>query len=168
MPAGSAFAGRTQEYTVEVRPAELRFALRSRHAERTVSLTFTGSQGGRPEGVSDAGFRTNMYLGNDPRTWRTGIRNYDRIALRGLYPGVDAEFYSHAHEIEHDFLVAAGADASRLVMHLSGAKTTTLSPDGDLLLTGEDDRTPIRCWRTARTNRWTHSSLLPNRVTTRI
>src|ERR1700761_2243819 len=138
LPAGSAFAGRTQHYTVQVRPSELRFDLLSQHASREVTLSFTGSGNAKPEGVSDAGFRTNIYLGNDPSKWHTGIRNYDRVALRELYPGIDAEFYAHSNEIEHDFLLAPNTDASQLGMHIAGARKAALSPAGDLVLSAEE------------------------------
>ncbi|HEY4358177.1 MAG TPA: hypothetical protein VGN16_20695 [Acidobacteriaceae bacterium] len=138
MPVGSAFAGRTQHYTVQVRPSELRFDLLSRRATRNITLSFTGSAGAKPEGVSDAGFRTNIYEGSNPSNWHAGIRNYDRIALRQLYPGIDAEFYAHGNEIEHDFLLAPNADAAQLGMHIAGAQKAALSPAGDIVLSAED------------------------------
>ncbi len=144
LPSGTAFAGRTSNYTVQVRPSELRFGLRGKRKTRTVTVGFEGSQQAKAVGVSDAGFRTNFYLSQDPRNWYTNVHNFNRVALRELYPGIDAEFYSTGNEIEHDFIVAPGSDAAKLAMHLSGAKSATLSATGDVVLSAEDGALKLR------------------------
>jgi hypothetical protein len=130
LPAGDAFAGRAQNYLLEVRPDELRFQMAGEG--RTISLSFAGTEGGRPAGVTEAGFRTNFYLGSDPKSWRTGVRNYDRVALKGLYPGIDAAFYARDGRIEHDFVVAPGADASQVAMRIAGAAKMSVTAAGDV------------------------------------
>ena len=128
---------------MEVRPNDLQFEMTGRNG-RAIHLSFEGTGGGRPEGVSEAGFRTNEYIGNDPTRWRTGVRNFDRVALRGLYPGIDAEFYAWEGEIEHDFLLAPGADARRLKMRLAGAKTMEVTTAGDVVLGAEEGALRLR------------------------
>ena len=144
LPEGSAFLGRTRNYAVEVRPSELRFGMAGKSAGRSIHLAFAGTKGGEPAGLAEAGFRTNEYIGNDPRRWRTGVRNFDRVGLRNLYPGIDAEFYAREGEIEHDFVLAAGADAGRLRMRVSGAETMKLSASGDVVLGAEDGSLRLR------------------------
>ena len=119
---GVAFAGRARGYALEVRPDELRFDLPGAKAGQKVSLTFAGTRGGVPQGIAEAGFRTNYYEGSDPKSWRTGVRNFERVGLKGVYPGVDAAFYAQGQEIEHDFVVAAGADASLVKMRGCGGR----------------------------------------------
>lgn len=138
LPKGTAFAGVTQNYTVELRPNGLRFEMAGKRTARTIQIRFDGSQGGQPAGVSEAGFQTNLYMGKDPSQWHAGIRNFDRIALRKVYPGIDAEFYAHGGEIEHDFILAPGADSGLLKMHLSGAAKMEVSAGGDVVLGSED------------------------------
>lgn len=140
---GSAFAGRTRNYDVELGATGLQFEMAGSRGRR-IHLGFEGSQGGKPARVSEAAFRTNEYMGNDPRRWRTGIRNFERVALRALYPGIDAEFYAHGGEIEHDFLLGAGADVHRLKMRVSGAKTMELSGLGDVVLGAEEGSLRMR------------------------
>lgn len=144
LSGGSAFLGRTRNYTVEVRANELRFDMAGKKAERTIRIAFENTGGGQPAGMSEAPFRTNRYVGNDPKLWRTGIRNFDRVGLKTLYPGIDAEFYAHGGEIEHDFMVAPGADAGLLKMHLSGAATMTVSAGGDVVVGSEDGSLRLR------------------------
>src|SRR5579885_3821844 len=53
---------------------------------------------------------SNYFLGNDPAKWRTDIPTYKRIALREIYPGIDAVFYGNQRQLEYDLVVAPGAD----------------------------------------------------------
>ena len=138
LPQGTVFAGRTSNYTVQVRPSELLFGLPGNGKSRTITVAFSGSAEAKAQGVSDAGFRTNFYLSSKPSDWHTNVHNFSRIALQGLYPGIDAQFYATGNDIEHDFIVAPGSDAAALMMHLSGAKTATLSPAGDVVLAAEE------------------------------
>src|SRR5277367_1287515 len=36
---------------------------------------------------------SNYYLGSDPAKWHSKIPNYQRVALRNVYPGIDLIFY---------------------------------------------------------------------------
>ncbi|WP_263379324.1 beta strand repeat-containing protein [Granulicella paludicola] len=138
LPAGTLFAGRAQAYSIQVKPSSLSFAMTGKYSSRRIDIDFNGAQPAQPVGMDQAAFRTNYYIGNDPQNWHTGVRNFDRIALRGLYTGIDAEFYSHNSVIEHDFLLAPHADASLLSMHLSGASGVRLAENGDLILDADD------------------------------
>ena len=46
---------------------------------------------------------------------------YNRIAWRGVYPGVDAVFYAVGNQLEYDLVIAPGADAGRIRLQWSGA-----------------------------------------------
>ncbi|MFZ3216676.1 MAG: choice-of-anchor D domain-containing protein [Candidatus Acidiferrales bacterium] len=80
---------------------------------------------------------TNYYLGNDPAKWRSGIPNYGRVLYRGAYPGVDIAYYGNQGELESDFILAPGADPSRIRMRVQGAKELQIAPSGDLMLSLE-------------------------------
>ena len=138
LPVGTLFTGRAQGYAVQVKASSLSFAMAGKKVSRTIDLKFAGAAAAQPSGMTEAGFKTNYYVGSDPKNWHAGVRNFDRIALRGLYPGIDAEFYSHNGEIEHDFLLAPNADSSALSMQLSGAREVRFAANGDLLLDAED------------------------------
>jgi hypothetical protein len=130
-PSADLFAGSTQQYTLELRAHQMRFTL---PGERVLTLSFANSHKAQPQALTEVPFRTNIYIGNDPAQWHTGLRNYDRVALDHLYPGIDAQFYTHANEIEHDFYVARQADPAQLALTLAGADSTRLTPAGDLVL----------------------------------
>lgn len=100
---------------------------------RLVSLDFLHSDPhARLEGQEVLKSKTNLFLGNDPSRWRHGVINYGRLAVSGLYPGVDLVYYGNSGELEYDLTVAPGADASRIRLRLSGEKAE-FDGDGNLI-----------------------------------
>jgi hypothetical protein len=78
--------------------------------------------------------RTNYFIGNDPAKWRTDIPNYGRVRFAGIYPGIDLVYYGNQNRLEHDFVVAPGADPTRIRLALDGAEQMRIDPAGDLIL----------------------------------
>ncbi len=102
-------------------------------------------------GLNENGAKSNYYIGNDPSKWRTNVSNYSRVHYADVYPGVDLVFYGNQRQLEYDFIVAPGADASVIALGFpqagtesrnAAAKTLPLhiSSDGDLIahLSGGD------------------------------
>ena len=88
----------------------------------------------------------NYLVGKDPRGWRTGIETYAQVAYAQVYPGVDLVYYGNQRQLEHDFIVAPGADPARIRLAFEGAKLLSLDADGSLVMdTGEG-----RCRCTSR------------------
>jgi hypothetical protein len=78
---------------------------------------------------------SNYFLGNDPGRWHTDIPNYAQIRYAGIYPGIDVLYYGNGHGLEHDFVVAPGADPEQIQMAISGAKAVRLDKTtGDMVL----------------------------------
>lgn len=71
----------------------------------------------------------NYFLGPDPTRWRRHVPVYDSLVQRELYPGIGVVFYGHGRDIEYDFLVAPGADPSKIALRVDG---------GELALRGDD------------------------------
>lgn len=91
-----------------------------------------GSAQAAGEGVGPLPHRLNYFVGNNPERWTTNVPVFSKVRFRGVYPGVDLEFYPNRGEFEHDFVVAPGADASRIRMRFDGADAVTLRADGQL------------------------------------
>jgi hypothetical protein len=72
-------------------------------------------------------------IGNDHKKWHTGIQTFGKVNFAQVYPGVDLVFYGNQRQLEYDFVVAAGADASRIGWQIDGAKPT-IDADGNLVL----------------------------------
>jgi hypothetical protein len=105
----------------------------TRHSSAaTLGLMLEGAapRAARPEnrlpGVS------NYFLGEDPRAWRTGVPHYARIRYEQIYPGIDLVYYGSEGTLEYDFLVAPGADPSRIRMSYRDAKSLRIENNGDL------------------------------------
>ena len=82
--------------------------------------------------------KTNWYRGRDSSRWHTGIANYSRVSYPEIYPGVDLIYHTHHAHLEHDFVLAPGADASQIVWEVQGVAgsrpSLSLERNGDLLV----------------------------------
>ncbi len=83
------------------------------------------------EGLLQA--RNNYYYGNDPAKWRTGVPTFARVHYRSVYPGIDMVYYGNQRRLEHDFVVAPGADPKRIRLAVDGA-VTRIDSNGELVL----------------------------------
>ncbi len=77
--------------------------------------------------------KSNYFIGNDPDKWRSNVPNYARIRYREVYPGIDLVYYGNQRRVEHDFIVAPGADPSRISFRLRGVSKLRLDA-GDLVM----------------------------------
>jgi hypothetical protein len=81
----------------------------------------------RQQGVS------HYYTGADPSTWRTNVPHFGRVAMHGVYPGIDLVYHGEGGRLEYDFVVAPGADPTRIALRFHGAEPA-LNSAGDLWL----------------------------------
>jgi hypothetical protein len=81
--------------------------------------------------------KVNYFLGNDPRQWRTGIATFGRVAWEEPWPGIRLVFYTNKGALEHDFVVAPGADPRRIRMKFEGGQAPRIGPGGELILGAE-------------------------------
>jgi hypothetical protein len=77
--------------------------------------------------------KANYFTGNDPAKWQHNVPMYGKVHMQGVYPGVDLKYYGRRGELEYDFVVAPGADATAIKLRFDGAKPT-LAANGDLVL----------------------------------
>ena len=132
------FLSRGDGYALFLTPKEAIFKLRngsvSEKEPSLLRMELLGANGtAEVTGANQLSSTVNYFIGNDSKKWRTGLPTYGKVNYRGIYPGVDAVFYGNQRELEYDFTVAPGADASRIAMVFSGARPK-LDPDGNVLL----------------------------------
>src|SRR5882672_1043412 len=60
---------------------------------------------------------------------------YARVRVAGIYPGVDVMFYGRGGDLEHDIVVAPGADPSRFGLRANAGTALSLDDAGDVLVT---------------------------------
>ena len=75
----------------------------------------------------------SYFIGNDPKNWRSGIPTYGKVNYPQIYPGVDLVFYGNQRQLEYDFVVAPGADPSRIAWRIDGARAR-VDAEGNLVL----------------------------------
>jgi gliding motility-associated-like protein len=78
----------------------------------------------------DAGYPSNFFLGNDPEKWHSNVRTYGDITYKNIYPGIDYHLFNQEKTLKYEFLVAAGGDASSIVMRYDGATKVSLVEGG--------------------------------------
>ncbi|HEY5037666.1 MAG TPA: hypothetical protein VIJ93_01185, partial [bacterium] len=78
---------------------------------------------------------SNYFIGKDPAQWHTNIPQYSKVAVRGLYPGVDMVYYGNQGKLEYDFVVQPGADPGSIHLKVDGAQGVQVNGQGDMELT---------------------------------
>jgi hypothetical protein len=82
--------------------------------------------------------KTNLFKGRDGSHWHTGLNNYARVSYPGIYPGVELIYHTQHSHLEHDFILAPGADAKQIVWEVedvAGSKPRlSIDDSGDLLV----------------------------------
>ncbi len=103
--------------------------------EPPVQLHFIGARTDAPgRGESRRASISNYVFGPDPAGWRLAVPHFERVRYTEIYPGIDVLFYSAHDELEYDFVVAPGADPSRIRLVLVGMAAAALDASGDLVV----------------------------------
>lgn len=107
-------------------------------AEDTVRMKLVGAN----EAIAAAGLDpqrgvVSYLIGNDPEKWHAGIRTFAKVRYAQVYPGVDLVFYGNQRQLEYDFLVAPGADASKIAWQIEGA-SARVDGQGNMVLDAEN------------------------------
>jgi hypothetical protein len=69
-------------------------------------------------GLEELPGKSNYFMGNDPKKWRTNVPNYAKVKYAKVYPGVDLVYYGNQGKLEYDFVVSPGANPGRIVLEL--------------------------------------------------
>jgi hypothetical protein len=77
--------------------------------------------------------RANYFTGKYPSRWQHDVPMYGKVRLAQVYPGIDLVYYGTHGQLEYDFIVAPGADASAIRLSLEGTDPR-LNANGDLIL----------------------------------
>ncbi len=128
------FIARGQGYTLFLNSTEAVFALKGAANQSAITLgLLNASSDPPPEAMGPLPGKSNYFIGNDPRLWRTDVPNYSRVRYRDVYPGVDVVYYGERRQLEYDFVVAPRGDPNRIRLSVEGAENTAFDERGDLL-----------------------------------
>lgn len=128
-------------YEVYLSATKARIALRGGgprdRRERQPVLTMSLVGGANVSGVGESLLpsRTHYYKGREDRRHIPDIPHYERVRFPGVYPGIDVCYYgTDERRLEYDFVIAPGADPSRVRLAFGGASGARLDEDGTLIL----------------------------------
>ena len=107
-------------------------------------------------GTDELTGKTSYFLGNDPAKWVKNARTYAQVRYQEVYPGIDLVYHgTQGGQLEYDFVVAPGADASAISLDVGTIRESTavaavsdrrlavgtppleIAPDGDLVISTE-------------------------------
>jgi RHS repeat-associated protein len=71
----------------------------------------------------------------DPRNWRTELPTYAGLVYERLYDGIDLHYAGTDGQLKGTYIVAPGADPSRIRWRYNGAERLQVDKDGNLLVT---------------------------------
>src|ERR1017187_784899 len=104
------------------------------HTPDTLRMTLIGANPkANAAGLDPQPGVVSYFIGNDPKNWRSGIPTFGKVEYPQVYPGVDLVFYGNQRQLEYDFVVAPGADPSRIAWQIDGARAS-VDAEGNLLL----------------------------------
>lgn len=106
------------------------------HLERLVfTMGFEGANQTRAiRGLEKQKTTVNYFIGGDSSKWRTRIPTFKSIVYESIYPGIDLRVYGKGNALEYEFIVAPGADVSRVRLFYDGIDGLRVNREGRLVL----------------------------------
>ncbi len=99
---------------------------------KEVAMSLVGGTDARFAGQSELPSKTNYFVGNDQSQWHSDIPNFQKLLAKNVYPGIDLSYYGTNSTLEHDFIVAPGANYRQIAFTVG--EHPTLDADGNLIL----------------------------------
>jgi len=118
-----------------------------------VRLRLQGANSGaKVAGQDELPGKSNYFIGNDPKKWRTRVPTYGRVRFASIYPGVDLVYYGEQNgQLEYDFVLAPGADPKRISLAIAAEaelggklKALRIASNGDLVVHLPDSELRLR------------------------
>jgi hypothetical protein len=77
--------------------------------------------------------KANYLIGNDPSNWQTDVPLFGRVVYKNMYPGIDFPYSSSTRRLKSEFVVAPGADPSRIQIVYTGVAAIRIDEPGTLI-----------------------------------
>ena len=106
-----------------------------RRGQSVVRLRLVGANSSPAiDGVDKLAATANYFLGKDPAKWHSSVSTYAKVRYGQVYPGIDLIYYGNQGRMEHDFVLAPGADPAKIDLQIDGARRVRIDGNGDLVL----------------------------------
>jgi|GEM_PF-511419 len=90
---------------------------------------------------NETAYKCHYLRGNNPAEWFIDVPNFKTVVYREVYPGVDLKYYGNRYQLEYDFIVAPGADPTRIRIRNDGALAMNINEAGELVVQNEWGKT---------------------------
>lgn len=74
----------------------------------------------------------NYFIGSDPDKWRSHVFGYKEVVYRDIWKGIDLKLFANGPNLEEEFIVHPGADASAVQLAYEGIQNLAVGDDGSL------------------------------------
>jgi len=78
--------------------------------------------------------KVSYFVGNDPSKHKTNLPTYRYVSLGEVWSGIEIKLKATQKTVEKLFYVKPGADPSKIVVEVDGAKGLKLSKDGEIII----------------------------------
>lgn len=104
--------------------------------ERQITLNFQDpNPAASLEPNSPLSGKANLYRGDNPDLWGTGLSTYGGVTYRQLYPGIDLAYEGLDGQLKGNYLLSAGAEPALIRWRYSGIEQAFVDPrSGELRL----------------------------------
>ena len=127
---GVEFVARGRDATLVI--TDVGMAIGLLDSKTVVTLKLVGANRSTKQGERELITKSNFFLGDDSKKWRTNVPNYGQVRAKDSVPGVELVWHDGNGGFEYDLEIAAGLDASALALEIDGADTLHVVADGSL------------------------------------
>jgi len=129
-PAAVRFMAKGSGLTAFFAPGEAWF----RMGDAFVRVQFAGARlAAEVEGLERQPGEANFLIGPQEE-WRLGVPLYGGVVYRELYPGIDMVYGGRRQDLKSEFIVAPGADPSRIQLRYVGTDEMRIDAGGALVM----------------------------------
>jgi hypothetical protein len=99
-----------------------------------ISERWVGGKVQTIKGEEELQTKVSYFIGNDPSKHKSGLSTYRYVSLGEVWSGVEVQLKATQKTVEKLFYVKPGADPSKIVVQMDGAKGLKLSKDGEIII----------------------------------
>jgi roadblock/LC7 domain-containing protein len=99
-----------------------------------ISERWVGGKVQAIKGEEELQTKVSYFIGNDPSKHKSGLSTYRYVSLGEVWSGVEVKLKATQKTVEKLFYLKPGADPSKIVVEVDGAKGLKLSKDGEIII----------------------------------
>ncbi len=128
----STYTAESRDLSVILKASEIRFTLAK---QQSLTMHLEGiTRLPAPQAFQPLPGNIHRLVGEQSQ-WRKNLQRFQGVEYRNVYPGINLVFQGKNDKLEYDFVVAPGADPSRIRVRWIGASSLRLTENNGLLVT---------------------------------